>query len=668
MVPTPESLTIALVAIPNSGKTTLFNRLTGANQSTGNWPGVSVEKKSGSFVLGEYTITLVDLPGAYALSPATMDEQVAHDYFLQSPPDIILNVVDARNLYRGLGLTLQLALSGLPLVVCVNMIDEARRQGAVPDVKVLSRHLGVPVIGISAKTGEGLPELRAALYEVIKHPGKTRIHMSCPPLIEKAFVELAEKITNAGIVSRLDPTFLAMRLLEDDRPQQWLQNDQVTTVARQLRQRLEQILKTSMPVACADCRFNAARGLTLEAMHRQLVPEDPLSKTLDRIFLHRWVGLPIFFLLMLLIFQGVYGLGWPLQSLLASAFDLAGSWLAQVKPVTALPGWLQSFLFEGIWQGMAVVTSFFPILTLFFIFMSLIEDSGYMARAAFLMDRLMHCLGLDGKAFISLLLGYGCNVPAVMGTRILSSNYNRVMTMLLIPFTLCTARLQIFIFLTAIFFSPATAPWIIFLLYVFSFFAVIIMGLVLKLFNLGGRPEPFIMEIPPYRLPLVRSVGLRAWHELKDFLSRAATFIMAGVMLVWFLIHMPIDAQPASAASWAGHLGQAFAPVFEPLGIGWQETVALIFGFIAKEIVIGGLAVIYGGTDPALLTGHISALQAMSFMLFCLLYTPCVATIAAIWAESRSIKITAISLGSGLVLAWITSFVFYQTGLFLGFH
>jgi ferrous iron transport protein B len=478
VISTPEPLTVALGAIPNSGKTTLFNRLTGANQSTGNWPGVSVEKKSGEFVLGEYTITLIDLPGAYALSPVTKEEQVVRDYFLQSPPDIILNVVDARNLYRGLGLTLQLGLSGLPMVVCVNMIDEARRQGVVPDISVLSQHLGVPVIGLSARTGEGIPELQEALYEVIKHPEKTRLpHMSCPPLLEKAFVELADKINRAEIDTRLDHTFLAMRLLEEDSPQQWLQNDQVAAMARQLRQRLEQTLKTSIPVACANCRFNAARGLAMEAMHGQPVLEDRLSKALDRIFLHRWFGLPIFFLLMLLLFQGVYGLGGPLQELLALVFDQVGSWLAGIQLMTALPAWLQSFLLEGVWQGVTVVASFFPLIALFFIFMSLIEDSGYMARVAFLMDRLMHHLGLDGKAFISILLGYGCNIPAVMGTRILTSNYSRVMTMLLIPFTLCTARLQIFVFLAAIFFSAAVAPWIIFLLYVFSFFAVIFIGL-----------------------------------------------------------------------------------------------------------------------------------------------------------------------------------------------
>ncbi len=665
-----KSVTVALAAIPNSGKTTLFNRLTGSSQTTGNWPGVSVEQKSGTFTLGEYCITLTDLPGAYALSPVTEEEQVVRDYFLQSPPDIILNLLDARNLYRGLGLTLQLALSGLPMVVAVNMMDEARRQGISPDFNVLAQHLGVPVIGLSAKKGEGVSDLEDALYGVIKDPGETRIaHISCPPLLEKAFFQLSEAINQADIDTRLDHTFLAMCLLEEDDQKQWVDNDKVVSLTRQWHRRLKHSLKTSVPIACANCRFNAARGLALEVLRGQPAMEDKFSKQLDHIFLHRFLGLPIFCLLMFLLFQGVYSIGAPLQELLAAGFDKVGSMLASQAMILSLPIWLQSFLFDGLWQGMAVVTSFFPIIALFFLFMSLIEDSGYMARAAFLMDRLMHRLGLDGKAFISILLGYGCNVPAVMGTRILSSSYSRMLTMLLIPFTLCTARLQIFVFLTAMFFSPAIAPWIILSLYVCSFMAVVLVGLVLKLFRIGGNPEPFIMEIPPYRLPTLRSISLRTWYELKDFLSRAATLIVAGVLIVWLLIHIPSDVPPASAATWAGQLGQLLAPVFQPLGIGWQETVALIFGFIAKEIVIGGLAVIYGGSDlTGQMSSHISPLQSISFMLFCLLYTPCVATIAAIWSESRSIRITLLSLVSGLGLAWITSFVFYQTGLLLGFY
>jgi len=670
MNPSAESVTIALASIPNAGKTTLFNRLTGSAQTTGNWPGVSIEQKSGIFPLGEYSIALIDLPGAYALSPVTEEEQVVRDYFLGSPPDIILNVLDARNLHRGLGLTLQMALSGLPMVVAVNMMDETRRQGITLDLKALAQHLGVPVIEISAKTGEGLPDLKEALYEVIKHPEKTRIpHISCPPLLEKAFLQISEAIDQSNIDTRLDHSFLAMRLLETKNQVELTGNEKVAALTRKWQSRLKQSLHTSIPVACAGCRFNAARGLTMEVLGEQPIIEDKLSQRLDHIFLHRFLGLPIFVLLMFLLFQGVYGLGAPLQETLSVAFDRGGSWLSSQTMILSLSAWLQSFLFDGVWQGMAVVTSFLPIIALFFLFMSLIEDSGYIARVAFLMDRLMHKLGLDGKAFISILLGYGCNVPAVMGTRILSSSYSRILTMLLIPFTLCTARLQIFVFLTAIFFTPAIAPWIIISLYGCSFAAVILTGLVLKLFRIGGNPEPFIMEIPPYRLPTLRSVTLRTWYEMKDFLSRAATLIMAGVLIVWLLSHMPADVPPASTATWAGQLGQMLAQIFQPLGIDWQEIVALLFGFIAKEIVVGSLAVIYGGSDLAgQMNSHITPLQSISFMLFCLLYTPCIATIAAIWSESRSIRITLLSLVFGLGIAWITSFVFYQSGLLLGFH
>ncbi len=387
-----------------------------------------------------------------------------------------------------------------------------------------------------------------------------------------------------------------------------------------------------MPVTCARCRFNAARGLLLEATHQQPIPPDKISEKIDQIVLHRWIGLPLFLLLMLALFQGIYGLGAPLQEILARGFDAGETWLRAQHGVAELPVWLQSFLFDGLWQGVGVVASFFPIIALFFTFMSMIEDSGYMARAAFLMDRLMHQLGLDGKAFISLLLGYGCNVPAVMGTRILANRYNRVVTMLLIPFTLCSARLQVFVFLSAILFSPAVAPWILFSFYLGSFIAVIGIGLVLKLLNISGQSEPFIMEIPPYRLPTLKSILLRAWQELKDFLYRAATLIVTGVVLVWLLTHFPADVPPAaSAATWAGQLGQFLAPLFLPLGINWQETVALLFGVIAKEIVIGGLAVIYDGTSlSSQVAAHMTPLQGLSFMLFVLLYTPCIATVAVI--------------------------------------
>jgi len=300
--------------------------------------------------------------------------------------------------------------------------------------------------------------------------------------------------------------------------------------------------------------------------------------------------------------------------------------------------------------------------------MSVIEDSGYIARAAFLMDRLMHVLKLDGKAFISILLGYGCNVPAVLGTRILSGRRSRIVTMLLIPFSLCSARLQVFVFLASILFTPRAAAGVVFALYLGSFAAVILVGLLLRLLRVGGRPEPFIMELPPYRVPMLRSVALRAWQEVRAFLYRAATLILLGVVVVWLLTHYPTGAPPGSVETLAGQLGQLASPLFAPLGIHWRETVALLFGFVAKEIVIGAMAVIHGGGDLAgELAARLTPLQGVSFMVFTLLYTPCLATVAAIRAESRSWRVTGLSILLGLVLAWLASFTVYQAGRLMGF-
>lgn len=666
----PREITVALSSIPNTGKTTLFNRLTGSRQSTGNWPGVSVEKRTGQFSLGECLVTLIDLPGAYALAPLTEENQVVRDYFLHDPPDIVLNILDARNLYRGLGLTLQMAMSGLPMVVAVNMMDEARRQGIKLDLGLMSEHLGIPVVPISARSGEGMPELMEALYQVIRQPDQTRPpHISCPPVLEEAIKDLARKINLRDPEQKLNQNFIAMRLLEEEEPKEFIDDPEIAASVRSWRTRIKKITQSEIPVTCSRCRFNAARGLVLEATHERPTPPDALSECIDSILLNRWLGLPLFLLIMLFLFQAIYGLGTPMQGYLSRSFDAAEAWLRDLSRVTDWPAWLQSFAFDGLWQGLGVVTSFFPIIALFFIFMSLIEDSGYMARAAFLMDRLMHHLGLDGKAFINLLLGYGCNVPAVMGTRILSSHYSRIVTMLLIPFTLCSARLQVFVFLVGILFAPAHAPWVLLALYLGSFASVVLIGLLLKSLRIAGSPEPFIMEIPPYRMPTLHSVALRSWQELKDFLYRAATLIMLGVVIVWFLTHFPVGATAAASDTWAAQIGRFLSSLFAPLGIGWQETIALIFGFIAKEIVIGAIAIIYGGADLAShLAAHITPLQGLSFMVFTLLYTPCIATVAAIRAESGSWKITFLSIFLGLSAAWLSSLLIFQGGRLFGFE
>jgi ferrous iron transport protein B len=666
-------VTVAICAAPNTGKTTLFNRLTGANQTVGNWPGVTVAKKSGHFQLDTHHIVLEDLPGAYSLTATTLEERVTRDYLLNSPPDAIINVVDGGNLYRGLGLTLQLAMSGLPMVVVVNMMDEVRAKDIDIDFNAFSEHLGIPVLPLVARTGEGLTNLKHTLLSVLEHDTVEHPpHISFPPVLEEAISELARKVERQ-LPSDSNQTFIAIRLMEggesatgvvDRHPMlEPLLGEAIST-----RQHVEQHLPLDLPTTCAQCRFNAVRGLVQEAVHMPpQLPRD-LTARLDRLLMHRWLGLPLFLFIMFMLFQGVFTLGTPLQENLAGLIENADNWLRGTSLIQALPELWQSLLLDGLLAGLGVVLSFLPIIMLFFLFLSFIEDSGYMARAAFLMDRLMHLLRLDGKAFISLLLGYGCNVPAIMGTRILSSRHNRLLAMLLVPFTLCSARLQVFLFLSAILFAPTVAPWIVFGLYLLSFIIIIVIGMLLRPFRFGAA-EPFIMELPPYRLPLVRTVVLRAWQEIRDFLYRAASLIVIGVVVIWFLTHTPTAAQPGSVDTLAGSIGLFLAPVFEPLGIQWAETVALFFGFIAKEILIGALAVIYGSANLAAeISNQISPLQGLSFMIFTLIYSPCVATVAAIRSESRSWRITLLSIGMGLMLAWITSFLVYQGGLLLGFQ
>jgi ferrous iron transport protein B len=668
----PE-VTVALSAIPNTGKTTLFNRLTGARQTVGNWPGVTVRKRTGRFPLDGYDVTLVDLPGAYSITPTTEEERVVLDFLLRTPPHMVLNILDARNLYRGLGLTLQLARSGLPTVVIVNMMDEARSAGISIDPRALSEHLGAPVIPMVARSGEGIEELRQALLRVL-----TRVEcprppaISFPPVLEESIMALARRIGAVSGGSTLSETFLATRLLQGGRPTEELVHREprlapVAAEVGELRRRVEAALGSDILTTCAQCRFSAARGLVLEATHSLPRVSDAATERLDAVLLHRWVGLPVFFLLMLVVFEGVFVLGTPLQEAVSTLFEMLGAWLRDQPAMLALPPLAASFVIDGLIQGLGVIVAFFPIIAIFFVFMCLIEDSGYVARAAFLMDRLMHTLELDGKAFISILLGYGCNVPAVLGTRILSGRHSRTVTMLLIPFSLCSARLQVFVFLASILFAPRAAAGVVFALYVVSFAAVILVGLLLRLLHIGGRPQPFIMELPPYRVPMLRSVALRAWQEVKAFLYRAASLILLGVVLVWLLTHYPADAAPGSEETLAGQLGQLGSPLFTPLGIHWREIVALLFGFVAKEIVIGAMAVIHGGGDLGeVLAARLTPLEGASFMIFTLLYTPCVATVAAIRAESRSWRVTGLSILLGLVLAWLASLTAYQGGRLMG--
>lgn len=592
---------IALVGMPNTGKSTLFNRLTGAGAHVGNWPGLTVELLSARLLLGDSMVELVDLPGLHNLHGFSEDERVARHFIETQEVNGLLVVLNAMQLDRQLSLVLQLKDLGLPLYLALNMSDEAVSRGAKIDVPLLEKRLGMPVCMVSAKHGQGAAQLRDGLTQWLRdHPEPVRARSSA--------------------------------LAKDDA----IEHDLDSLVTKAVH------IPTDLPTSLTD--------------------------RLDKALLHPWLGLPLFLLLVLMVFQVVYGLGTPLQDGLGWLLDtLKGNWL---EPLAAgLPAWASSFLLEGLYDGIGTVLTFLPIIVVFFLAMAVVEDSGYLARAAFLMDALMARMGLDGRAFVLQLMGFGCNVPAMMGTRVIRNRAQRILTMMMIPFSLCSARLQVFLFFTTAVFSPRAAPWALFSLYVLSFLIAFLTAFLLK-GRLHREHDPLLMELPPYRLPTVRYLFRQAFRESGHFLRQAGGFIVLGVALVWFLTHIPLDATPASPDTLAGHLASWVEPIFSPLGIDRLLSVALLFGFVAKEVVIGSLAVIYGA-GPDQLAGVISQrmdwVQAYSFMLFTLVYTPCLSALATLRREAGGSRYMWVSVGWSLATAWVLSFLFYQTARSLGY-
>ena len=590
---------IAMIGMPNTGKSTLFNRLTGSHAKVGNWPGLTVELLSARLPIGDQLVQLVDLPGIYDLDGYSDDERVVTRFLDEVKLDALLFVMNASQTQRQQPLLAQLLQRadtlGLPVVLAFNMLDEASALGIRIDSEAIAAGLGLPTCLLSAKYGQGterlLPALRAALQTEAKNPSQPQF----------------------------DPA------------------------------RFEHIMQASIDVPAL-------------ASHQ-------LTERLDRALLHPLFGLPIFFAVMFGLFQLVFTLGKPLQDALAwgfgelrsAALEPLLSTLLSTLPAALQSSLLQGFLLDGLYNGLSTVASFVPLIVLFFLFMGMVEDAGYLSRAAFLMDGLMARFGLDGRSFVMLLMGFGCNVPALMGTRVIRSRGLRLLTMLVIPFSLCSARMQVFVFFIAILFSPSSGPLVLFSLYLFGILSAVLTSLLFKRQLVNN--EAFVLEMPPYRFPTLRQMLLRGWSEVGHFLKRATRFIIAGVTAVWLLTHFPADAAPGSLDTWAGQLGSLLDPLMRPLGIDPMLTIALMFGFIAKEIVIGSLAVIYNQEGRALsatIAQQIDAIQAYSFMLFTLIYTPCLSTVATLQAESKSLRFTVMAVLWPLLLAWLASFVFYQ--------
>jgi ferrous iron transport protein B len=592
---------VALLGMPNAGKSTFFNRLTGASARVGNWPGVTVDLLGAKVLIGANMVEVVDLPGIYDLQGFSEDEQVVRRFLSANPIDLALVIVNTAQIERQLSLILQLKHLGVPMLVLLNMSDESRKLGITVDTAQLATLLDCPVAMLSAKYGNGY---------------------------QSAYLAIQKKLNTAAPAMTADLNVVPLP---------------------------EPALEAAM-----EHMLGAAVQIPAHA-------SDLLTQRMDRVLLHPIAGLPIFFLIMFLLFQGIFILGKPIQDGVAWLLDLLRT--AALEPLlSGLPAPVTGLLLNGIYNGVGTVASFVPLIVLFFLFMALVEDSGYLSRAAFLMDASMARLGLDGRSFVMVLMGFGCNVPALMGTRVMRSRSLRLLTMLVIPFSLCSARLQVFVFFIAALFTPRQAPIVLFSLYMVSFATVLFTALLFK--SKFVNSEPFILEMPPYRFPTWRQLVLRGWQEVHHFLHRATKFIIIGVVLVYVLTNFPSGVPAASSGTIAGWLGASLAPILDPIGINQQLAIALIFGFVAKEIVIGSLAVIYGQDGGALMgtiAHQVDWVQAFSFMLFTLIYTPCLSTIATIRTESRSRAFTVFALVWPMVLAWAISFAFYRTARALGY-
>ena len=659
----------ALAGNQNCGKTTLFNQLTGSNQHVGNFPGVTVDQKSGA-IRGQKDCTVVDLPGIYSIRPYTPEEIVTRDFILNQKPDGIINIVDATNIERNLYLTLQLLEMRIPMVLALNMMDEVTGSGGTIDVKAMSRELGIPVVPISAAKNEGVDEL--VKIAVLTARGKIlpTVYDFCAPgpvhrCIHAVVHQIEDHAQSAGIPVR----FAATKLIEGDEDivsRLELDQNELELIEHSV-QEMEAEHGMDRDAALADMRYDfiekVCAGTVVKCRESR---ERRRSEAIDRIVTNKYLALPIFFGIMLAIFYLTFNvIGAILSDLLAAGIDALTVAVDSALTAYGLNPVVHSLVIDGVFAGVGSVLSFLPIIVVLFFVLSILEDTGYMARVAFVMDQLLRKIGLSGRSIVPMLIGFGCSVPAIMSTRTLASERDRRMTILLTPFMSCSAKIPIYAVFSAAFF-PQAAPLVMIGLYLLGILVGIVAAKVLGATAFRGNPVPFVMELPNYRFPSARSVGQLCWDKAKDFLTRAFTIIFVATIIVWFLqtFDTQLNVVTNSADSLLAAVGTILAPLFAPLGFGdWRVSTALITGFIAKESVISTLGILTGsGADvtSAALGTLFTPVTAGSFLVFTLLYTPCVAAISAVKRELGSgWKAVGLAL-SQCVIAWIVSFLAYH--------
>lgn len=708
-----KPLVVAVAGNPNCGKSTLINAIADSRLQVGNWPGVTVEKKEAEFEVEGRNIRLVDLPGCYSLSPYSQEEIITRDYLVTEKPDLIINVVDATNLERNLYLTTQLLELGLPMIMALNIFDEAEAKGYRINTRQMEETLGIKVLPTSAVKKTGLDQLLQAVVAAEYQAPRT---LNYGEDIEGVLEGLRDHIqrNHPALLEQYPQRWLLLKLLEGDSLIFKAANIPVGSLPPQLFEHLLRAHGDDIEGLLADTRYALSAGLCREVLAKPEKRNIELTEKIDRIVLNRFLGIPIFAVAMWLLFKLTFDLSSPFSDWLdAMTNGPFKRWTTSIMNGIGAPDWTVSLINDGVIAGVGSVLVFVPVIFAMMFFITFLEGSGYMARAAFVMDRAMHAIGLHGKSFIPMLLGFGCNVPGIYATRTLENQKDKILTALLIPLMSCGARLPVYVLFAAVFF-PDNAGSVIWTLYILGMLLAVMMGFIFKKTLFKGEAPMFIMELPPYRMPTFTSLMLHTWEKGKHFLIKAGTYIFAVSVLVWFMLNLPWGVEH-KRDSYLGKAGAAIAPVFQPVGFGtWEAASSLITGVIAKEIVVGTMGEIYtpkqeeekketpslgedlreiivsfGGAiktavstllylpQPdesedeqtglkAALKGQFTPLSSFAFMAFVLLYMPCVVVGAAMRAELGTWKWASLAFVYSTVLAWVVALIIYQSGKFLG--
>ena len=679
-------INVALVGNPNCGKTSLFNFASGKHAHVGNYSGVTVDAQDAIFQQSGYTFNIVDLPGTYSMSAYTPEELFVRQHLRETLPDVVINVLDASNLERNLYLTTQLIDMDARTVIALNMYDELQQSGNTFDHESLAKMIGIPMVPTNGRNGKGVSDLFQRVIDVYEErdPILRHIHINYGDVLEKGIESVCKVLEESGVPdTKVSRRYVAIKLLEDDKELE-KQLFSIPTCERIFQQRdesaaeIHELLQTDSETALTDARYGFISGALKETyVYGKEVSKRSLTDMIDYFATHKWLGFPVFIFFMWLMFKATFDLGQYPMDMIESGVGYLGEWVQSLLP----DGVLKDLIVDGIIGGVGGVIVFLPNIVILYAFISFMEDSGYMARAAFIMDKLMHKMGLHGKSFIPLVMGFGCTVPAIMATRTIESRNSRMLTVLVSPLMSCSARLPVYVLLAGAFF-PENASSVMMFLYALGVFLAVVMARLFKRFLFKGEDVPFVMELPPYRLPTLKSVLIHMWEKAKQYLQKMGSIILLASIIIWFLGYFPrptenMSAQQQQEQSYIGVIGKSIEPVLAPLGFDWKMSISLLTGMAAKEVVVSTMGLLHNydiengeeGLQERLVSAvdetgkpEITALAALSLMVFVLIYFPCIATVTAVARETDSGLWGLFVIGYTIVLAWLVSFAVFQIG------